>query len=180
MPAFRFSPSWFDVAESWDRLREPDASTFVERTSRAFLQLEDYLALTTSPDAWTAFTTTWSGTLGNGVIAAAYVRLGKTVLYRISVQWGSTTSHGAGPQTFTLPVKAYADWDQHAWVGRGGAKDADGGPLTTFGDAQLLATDGQTIVVSTGNASNSVWSASAPFTWATGDIGRIRGFYEAA
>jgi hypothetical protein len=65
--------------------------------------------------AWSSWTPTWSTTsgahlpvFGNAVISGAYVKLGRTVLFTLSITFGSTTNFGAGATisdnwTFTLP-----------------------------------------------------------------------------
>lgn len=52
------------------------------------------------------FTPTWSGTLGDGTLTGNYVRIGDLCEGWIDLVWGSTTSHAAATQLFTLPFTA--------------------------------------------------------------------------
>lgn len=60
--------------------------------------------------AWTAFTPTWQNsssppTLGNGVCAGYYQRMGRTINFAIYLEFGTTTSVGVGAWSFTgLPA----------------------------------------------------------------------------
>jgi hypothetical protein len=59
-------------------------------------------------DAWTTYTPTWSAattapTLGNGTLAGRYKVVGKTVHVQITLQYGSTTSNGAGQIRLSPP-----------------------------------------------------------------------------
>ena len=63
--------------------------------------------------AWTAYTPTWGAsttnpTIGNGSIAGAYRQLGKTIMFRAQVSFGTTTTFGAGGHTLTAPVTQIA------------------------------------------------------------------------
>jgi hypothetical protein len=53
-----------------------------------------------------AYTPTWSGTIGNGTLAAWYVRIGDFVIVFYDITWGSTTSHAAATQSFSIPFTA--------------------------------------------------------------------------
>jgi len=50
-----------------------------------------------------AYTPTWSGTLGNGTLTASYQILGGWCRVVIALVWGTTTTHGASTQTFSIP-----------------------------------------------------------------------------
>jgi hypothetical protein len=57
--------------------------------------------------AWTGYTPTLGGSgwaLGNGTIDGAYRLIGKRLVGRCYLQFGSTSTAGAGGLTFTLPT----------------------------------------------------------------------------
>lgn len=61
------------------------------------------------PSAWTAYTPVWTATsvaptLGNGTDAGAYRQTGKTIDFRISITFGTTTTFGSGNYRLGLPV----------------------------------------------------------------------------
>lgn len=131
----------------------------------------------------TSYTPTWgntgtANTLGNGTITGAYVKMGKLVHFRVQLTWGSTTAAGSAGWTFTLPVTA----DSYVLAGGANGNAFDSGvgnypvsvvntSTTTFQVAYLL--DGSATAL-------SAVTATAPMTWATGDILSITGWYWAA
>jgi len=59
-------------------------------------------------DDWLPYTPAWTSTsttptLGNGTIAGAYALGGKLIIAQVRLDWGSTTSGGAGSWKFGLP-----------------------------------------------------------------------------
>lgn len=55
-------------------------------------------------EAWTSWTPTWTNlTVGNGIVNAKYQRIGKTVICKLEITFGTTTST-SGLISFTLPV----------------------------------------------------------------------------
>lgn len=135
--------------------------------------------------AWTAYTPTWTGTttnptLGNGSFAgSAWLRIGKTVLFRIVLTMGSTTTYGSGQWVLTPPVAPvggatvrvpnpadYYDTGNNAYPGY--AAFFTGGNLYLYCDPTTA-----------GGASRAV-GAAAPFTFGAGDQVVINGSYEAA
>lgn len=129
--------------------------------------------------AWVTYTCTWSGTLGNGTKSSFYTRIGRTIHYRITVSWGSTTSHAAASQTFTLPVAENANISfVGAPMGIAGMYDASAGQFYASGIAVLST--GQTVFVHMPSSTTLLWTAANPTTWASGDILSITGTYEAS
>lgn len=132
--------------------------------------------------AWTSYTPTFSGAgsaVGNGTIAGAYARVGKSILFRVSLLFGTTTTMGTGC-FMTLPVSASAGQtgsipsfkitfdDASSGIGYSGdAKWSGAGNMELFSinTAGTYAT-----LVST--------NATAPFTWTTSDRIRFGGTYE--
>ena len=119
-------------------------------------------AFPTDTDAWVPFTPTWSGTLGNGVLACSYANIGRTVHARYSLTWGTTTSHAAAAQTFTLPVAAST-----ASQGLASARIFDSSASATFMRQAFMNTTNQIVFVSEAGAfvTNLV-----PMTCATSDF----------
>lgn len=74
--------------------------------------------------AWTSYTPTITTggvaiTLGNGALDCAWQSFGKTILFRVSLNVGSTTSMTAGTVVISLPTAARATATGHAvgtWV----------------------------------------------------------------
>lgn len=128
--------------------------------------------ISTGLGAWTSYTPTWSGTLGNGTLSAAYQKVGRLVNFRIQLTWGSTTSHAAAAQTFTVPVTAAA---ASQWVG--GVRCYDSSATTSFMRHVILNTTTQLAILSEAGAfvTNAV-----PMTWATSDLCYMQGTYESA
>jgi len=126
-----------------------------------------------TPGAWTAYTPTWSGTLGNGTIVSKYALIGKTVHYRIKVTWGSTTSHAAATQSFSLPVPAHAELviNMPAGIAAGGAASSLNGIVIFLSNAAFC------IMVPGGT---TFWSNTIPVTWANTNTMTLAGTYEAA
>lgn len=116
----------------------------------------------TGSGAWASFTPTWSGTLGNGTLTCSYVKVNRLVVARYSLTWGTTTSHAAAAQTFTLPVAAAA-----AAHGLGPFRCFDTSASGTFIRTAYMNTTNQIAFVSEAGAfiTNTV-----PMTWATGDF----------
>lgn len=132
---------------------------------------------------WASYTPTWSGTIGNGTIAAAYVRVGDWVSYRAKVTWGTTTSHAGAAQTLTLPTTPVAAYAVFAPMGQWDATDA--GVNTWLGHVKSEAVSGtgisfvSGISITTpavcGQVSNTV-----PMTWGNGDYLQAAGSYQSA
>lgn len=114
---------------------------------------------------WDPFTPTISGwTLGNGVLACAAMRIGKTIHFRVKITAGTTTTTAGTLTIAGLPVTPHADCFQSLrWV----ARDASAG-ANYYGDAAL------------GPAGALNLYLTAPFTWAANDYIGLAGTYEGA
>lgn len=125
----------------------------------------------TNTDAWTPYTPTWSGTIGNGAIAGRYMKIGRRVDYEIILTWGTTTTHPAAAQTFTMPVAA-------AQVGyAGGARITDFSAGAQFYRHAFKNTATQLALATEAGA---FVTNLLPMTWATSDACTINGAYESA
>lgn len=121
-------------------------------------------------------------TLGNGTVAAHYSQMGKTILYHIEIQMGSTSSMGSGI-SFTLPVTSSSAYATNAQT-IGTAVCFHAGDGSTIGAGAFLPDTthvGILVLGAAGTYTNYVASTSTvPFTWATSDKLTINGSYEAA
>lgn len=119
--------------------------------------------------AWTSWTPTLTNlTLGNGTVVARHLRVGQTLHYRFKFTLGSTSAVAAGPR-FSLPFAAHADYalfaDKPGW-----ASAADSG-VADYDMALRLVTNNSTVefnLLGTNGLHGEV-TATAPFTWGTGD-----------
>jgi hypothetical protein len=109
----------------------------------------------------------WSSTgtapsLGNGTLTATYHQRGTRVSVSIHLIWGSTTSAGTGSWRFTLPALDVSS----KYIGTGVAAHSGGStyPVTCY----TFANGTQLIEVTTGSPT-TVFSATSPFTWGSGD-----------
>lgn len=131
--------------------------------------------------AWQTWTPTFSNlTTGNGVVTAKYTQIGKTVIGRLSVQFGSTTSMGTAPG-FSLPVTSSSAYTSGA-DNIGTLSMVGGG---TMADGFLYWASTTTVGTFTKTASGSYVAqanitASVPIAWATGYYFLATFTYEAA
>jgi hypothetical protein len=130
---------------------------------------------------WVTYTSTWSGTIGNGTNVAAYMRIGDTVSYRIKITWGTTTSHAASTQTLTLPTTPVAAYAAFSPMGTEVCLDA--GVNAWSGHVQLTAASGTTInftagVSTTTPAATGQVTNTVPMTWGNGDVLMVEGTYQ--
>lgn len=136
---------------------------------------------TTQIGAWTTYTPSMSTTIGNGVLSGRWRRQGTLVHFYIKLVWGSTTSHAASIQTFTLPVPAAAHYT--ALIGFiGSLAMLDSGTATFSGAAYKDGASTSTIRLVTGGSTGTGDAAvtnTAPFTFTTNDEVHISGAYEA-
>lgn len=127
--------------------------------------------MSTGLGAWTAYTPAWSGTLGNGSLTGAYCKIGRLVHFRISLTWGTTTTHGASSQTLTLPPFA-ANFS--GWLG--GARIIDASAAQQF--YRHVFANSSTVLAMSAEAAATFVSNTVPMTWATTDSLNLQGSYE--
>lgn len=145
-------------------------------------QLRDNLnaAFPLGVDAWTSWTPTLVNlTLGNGTVSAKYHRIGRRICWRFKFTLGSTSAVGTLP-SFTLPVPAHADYlTTDSFLG--GATLIDTG-VAGYGGLVVCSSGGAPIFLRVGGsgAANVAVTATAPFTWGTGDVLSANGTYESA
>lgn len=128
---------------------------------------------TTYVPAWTAVTT--NPVVGNGNITGASFRAGKTGVYNISLDLGSTTTIGSGNYSFSLPPGWTSAASSVNRIGGSCLMRDNSGATHNFGGV-YLGTSGTTVSVRL-NAGN-VLSNAAPWTWATSDFIYLLGTVE--
>lgn len=136
----------------------------------------------TGQPIWQDWTTTLNGiTLGNGTIVSRYQQIGKLITARIEITFGSTTTMGTGE--FTLPVTASTDGYTAflASLGLAHAFEDGGGSFHGFVRWVSSTTARPASYLDTGTLETTqAYSATAPFTWGTGDVLTMTFSYEAA
>ena len=137
--------------------------------------------------AWASWTPTLtaafgSWTLGNGTLDCKYIQIGKTVHYRFSFTFGSTSAMPIVQPRFSLPVTA-ATYGGASGTPIGLVHIEDSGTGNFVGMVEMFST---TVAIpfyqalSGTNISVGNISTTAPMTWATGDQLNCSGTYEAA
>lgn len=135
--------------------------------------------------AWSAYVPVFSssGTAPNvgstGTIVGAYRERGKSVDYRVKVTYGGSGIAGTGNFNLTLPTACKAAVEDTC-VGAATLFDTSAGAAAgRFGASvycQIAAT-GQ-VRIALGGTGGGIWTATAPFAPAAGDIISISGTYE--
>lgn len=132
-----------------------------------------YLGWRTYTPSWTAATT--NPTIGNGTISGRYWRSGNTVGFIAQVTAGSTTTFGSGQMRLSWPVTARTSSpDQSCNVFLFDNSSGQG----YMGLCTMGATEGGLNVQGTADLDNI--TATSPFTFATSDVIRAWGTFEAA
>ena len=132
---------------------------------------------------WTTFTPTFNNlTVGNGTLTAKYLNLNKTLIFRVQLVFGSTTSMGSSA-SLNLPVTAQST--AAAQSGIYTINFQDHGVGTVIGVVQSLNISstavnfGGSLAVG-GYTAYEATSSTKPFTWNTNDQIYIGGMYEVA
>lgn len=142
--------------------------------------------------AWTSYTPTWTAvttnpTIGNGTLEGAFCRIGKLVIFRVTLLFGSTTTAGSGIYEWALPVAPAATYTAGSNAGgflcTGYGEDA--GVLGVSVDSGRIKTGSKCWLNVSNNASASSGAAqqvahNVPFSWGDGDNLMFSGMYEAA
>lgn len=181
--------SWSVVFEEqpsvakWNILGSNDAS-FNDGTGigASAITPEKLLASTGTSWVWQSWTPSWTNlTIGNATVDAKYVQIGKMVVFRLKMTWGSTTSATGSGVRFSVPVtmnSAYADNDifcTGTMLDTGVAAYLGGARWGTSTTLDALCYTAGGTYVGHGNV-----TSTAPFTWANGDKLFVAGAYEAA
>lgn len=134
--------------------------------------------------AWTSYVPVWTNvTIGNAVVTARYVQIGKKVVARITVVWGSTTSASSNI-VFSLPVTsvAVAGTTNVSTIGYGTMYDVSGA-LVYDSNVTHLSTTTAGVITKAANGTwvtNSTATNASPVTWANTDEWAWTLIYEAA
>lgn len=132
---------------------------------------------------WSSWTPSWSNlTTGNGTTSAAYIQIGKTVIFHLSFTFGSGSSMSTSP-TFSLPVTANSIYDFST-----GEKvitcDIENTGVASYGGSGYLASNTTCTLLVINCASTyqvfSTITSTVPFTWGTGSKLFVSGYYQAA
>lgn len=138
------------------------AATKVTETDLAFQSYTPTIAGTTS-----------GGSLGSGDIQGRWNEIGTRVFFEISLTLG-TTSFGVGNLTLSLPVAAAsANWPH---CGTFHATDISAGARYTG----VCEMDNTSRFVLSFTGTPGIINGSSPFAWASGDVLRVQGSYEAS
>lgn len=129
---------------------------------------------------WDAWTPTWVNlTIGNGTNAAAYIKIGKLIVFRLKTTFGSTSSMGSAPN-FSLPVTGHASIQTRGMLI---CSLRDASASATFLAELLFSTtvvELVTLLASGTYLGEAQTTSTVPFTWTTSDIIEASGFYQAA
>lgn len=128
--------------------------------------------------AWAAYTPTWTTfgaapALGNGTLVGSSAAVGGITYFELHFTMGSTTTYGSGGWALSLPapiVNAAAFRALLTITGRG--YDSSAGTSAALAGAVPVSPTTFEFYAAGGSVSNLV-----PFTWASGDILQIAGFY---
>ena len=121
-------------------------------------------------------------TIGNGTIETKYCRVNNFVHYYGKITFGSTTSITGGNANFSLPLTADVSATNTSYaMGTCYFYDLSTG---SFYPGQPAMANSTTVYggITTANGTYTQWggwSATAPFTWATGDYYTFNIFYKA-
>lgn len=118
----------------------------------------------TYPVSWTSTGT--APALNDGTLTGRYVRVRQNLFFcTITLVWGSTTSGGTGAWIFSTPFTMLALATAQV---AGGATGTDSSTGTVYGAiARKQSTTGLFVY---NILTNTIFTASVPFTWASGDV----------
>lgn len=132
-------------------------------------------------DAWQNYTPTTNLTLGNGTQVSRYAKIGTTIFVHFKFIFGASGSAVPTDPVVSLPVAASSTYTTlENSIGTVTLRDATGnryvGALVISGTNFLIryaSVSGATII-------HTAITATAPFTWANGDVLAFSATYEAA
>lgn len=130
--------------------------------------------------AWTSYTPTWTSStnpaIGNGTLAGAYIKWGRTCISMIKLTMGSTTTYGSGGYSFGVPFASASGMDYtgtarlvavNAWIG---------GTVMTGGNSAFNAT----FPTSSSDSRSATLAATVPDTLANTHVVRMAMTYQTA
>lgn len=142
--------------------------------------------------AWTAWTPTWATStgantpsLGNATTDCAYTRIGRLIIFRFEIVFGSTTSFGGGTASdnwrFGIPVTAAGLSNAVGFLELNASTNARvvaRARLTTTSAFEMEVCSGRPDATAITNG--GLADAVSPWVWASGNAIRGIGAYEAA
>lgn len=155
------------------------------RFNTAVQAINDYLGGTgAGAPVWVSWTPTWTNlTVGNGTVSAKYAQIGKLVMCRMNIIFGTTTSV-AGDIQFSLPVTTAAYAGAAGLHGLGKARAYDfSGALVYEG---IVMNHSTTVAAARWQLASGTYvtqvlaSSTIPFTWDDPDEITADFIYEAA
>lgn len=136
----------------------------------------------TTGGAWASYVPTWTGvTIGNAVVTAKYIQIGKKVTVRVAAVLG-TTSSVTGMISLSLPVTAAA-YTGTVTIPPLGISVYWNGTSAMTGQVQLESTSLARLYVFNAAGTYSTLTnlgATIPFTWASTNEIQLTFTYEAA
>lgn len=127
--------------------------------------------------AWASWTPTWTNlTIGNGTNDAKYIQIGKTVIWRLVFDFGSTTSISGNP-IFSLPVTSVTVPNTSLEIGSGSLNTGSG---AWNGWARWASTTTSALRYWDGNNNQGDVSATSPAAYGDSWAYLLQGRYEAA
>lgn len=125
--------------------------------------------------AWTTFTPTFTNlTVGNAAVSAKYLQVGKVVVYRGRLVWGSTTT-ASGVTKVSLPASRNGSPITN---GSGFIYDSSPGRFYLIVCNAVDASAAEFYHTEAGGG--GIMTGLDPFTWASGDVLQWTITYEAA
>jgi hypothetical protein len=129
--------------------------------------------------AWTSWTPTWTNlTVGNGILTARYVKVGKFVAFNLQLVFGSTTAITGTDVSASVPVSQAAA--NGVFSGSGLFLDTGTAVIPAFVEISGGQIYMRGIRTDATYASWALLTTTVPFTWTTNDAIRASGIYEAA
>lgn len=137
---------------------------------------------------WTAYTPVWNGTIGDGTIEGAYQKIGRTVHWRVHMDFGSSTSFTSAGWTITLPVAprftgTTAAVQRQGIVGHAAVFSSGTSTPIELGIVVARSSGGvdASMMADPYGGSTGAWSgAGNPHIWSSAHSVTITGTYEAA
>lgn len=153
---------------------------FVTATSVSYQYSGTTWVETSNIGTWTSWTPTLGGGFSNGnaTTVGKYLKLGKSIFYWGAITFGTTTGKGS-VMTVTLPVAATSAIAGAALTSIYG-NPAGSQVIFTPLEATTTTVEAVTMTASGTYVGAAQTTATQPATWATGNIVRYGGMYEAA
>lgn len=132
-----------------------------------------------------AYTPTWTSTgtapaLGNATVTARYTVVGKLVHYVGAIDFGSSSTFGTGAWDFSLPASRATGAVSRLHGLLDGIDVSSGARVMAVAETVVSVSSFRPIYASTYLGAAANLTATAPWTWASGDTVSWNLFYESA